>query len=118
VYMQPVEPKLSDIIVACKEMLSKVEGTCEQVDIYFHSCCWKTGDLLPEDVRSRIETESQNVKFTSWEKFNRALPWHQESDEEKRRVAVMEEHHRSYGTFRSSWCYLYHSGPDAEPASL
>jgi hypothetical protein len=92
VYRQSAEPTISDIVVACEELLSKVEGTCKQVDSYFNSCCWETGDLLPGNVRSRIETESQNVKFTSWEKFNRALPWHQESDEEKRKVAVIEEH--------------------------
>jgi hypothetical protein len=95
VYRQPSEPTISDIVVACKELLSKVGGTCKQFDIYFNSCCWETRDLLPKDVRSKIETELQNVKFTLWERFNRALPWHQESDEDKQRVAVMEENQQT-----------------------
>jgi hypothetical protein len=92
VYRQPEKPTISDIVVACKGLLSKVEGTCKQVDIYFNSCCWETRDLIPKDVRSKIETELLRVKFTPWEKFSRVLPWHQESDEDKRRVAVMTEH--------------------------
>jgi hypothetical protein len=95
VYRQPSEPTISDIVVACKELLSKVGGTCKQTDIYFNSECWETRDLIPKDVRSKIETELQNVKFTLWERFNRALPWHQESDEDKQRVAVMTGHQQT-----------------------